>query len=227
MFFRGHFLNLKDDKQRRLKKWREKVKTKPLIWDLTSEGKSRRWSHCREEVKEGKKMLSLAVITGSGTGGEVRSCWEVELTSYWPPPVSKGSCCHFRIHITWLHFCRREQVGCRVLQMLVLVGITGKQSSDKMTGIAEAFGGSAGSSLFTWAMLREEVVIVTWAEASKRKVLLQRTHREEVTTKCLEVERRRRMFLWLQLLLNIVYLFYQVAWGRETTLKLLNSCSLI
>lgn len=54
------------------------------------------------------------------------------------------------------------------------------------------------------------MVIIIWSEGSKREVLLQRTHREEVTSKYLEAERHRRMFLWLQLLLNAVYLFFQV-----------------
>ena len=40
-----------------------------------------------------------------------------------------------------------EKVGGSVLQMLVLVGIMGKQSSDKVTGIAEVFSGGLGSSL--------------------------------------------------------------------------------
>lgn len=53
-------------------------------------------------------------------------------------------------------------------------------------------------------------MIIIWSEGSKREVLLQRAHREEVTSKCLEAERHRRMFLWVQLLLNAVYLFFQV-----------------
>lgn len=44
-------------------------------------------------------------------------------------------------------------------------------------------------------MLRDEVEIIICAEGSKRKVLLHRTHREEVTSKCLEVEWHRKMFL--------------------------------
>lgn len=54
------------------------------------------------------------------------------------------------------------------------------------------------------------MVIIIWSERSKREVLLQRTPKEEVTSKYLEVERHRRMFLWLWLLLNASYLFSQV-----------------
>lgn len=42
---------------------------------------------------------------------------------------------------------RCEKVGGSILQMHVLMGITGKQNSDKVTGIAEVFGRRLGSSL--------------------------------------------------------------------------------
>lgn len=84
MFFRELFINLKDDKQRREKEWREKVNTKPLSWDLTSEGESWRWSYFREEeVEEGKEVLRAAVTSvWDGNGGQKRdlSCWVAELS---------------------------------------------------------------------------------------------------------------------------------------------------
>lgn len=153
MFFWELLINLKDDKQRREKEWREKVKTKllALSWDLTSEGESRRWSYFREEeVKQGNGVLRLMVARMCGMARQVRK--EIYMAETLnqvkkvvsEPEINKGYCYHFRVCMMWLALLQRcgKMGGC-IIQM----GLTGKQSSNKVMATAAVLGRRLVSSL--------------------------------------------------------------------------------